>query len=190
MVEVEKEITVKLRWTLDEAKFNFVNKGMRLSDSFILKDIYLVKDNIDVEKTPNLQLLSQTIILREWVGKENVKQMVTKEKKYDDKGDIITSKKYTCSVEDIELAYDSLTKVGLKECFRYEQECLVYSNGEIEVLLQYVPELGLFAEIEDNTKSIEELIEGFKKLDIPYYENDYFVKKASLMLDVIKKQRG
>ena len=32
------------------------------------------------------------------------------------------------------------------------------------------------------------MIEELNELNIPYYENDYFVKKASLMIDEIKKE--
>ena len=51
MVEIEKEITVRLKWNLDETKVSFVNKGIPLVESFVLKDIYLVRDDVNVEKT-------------------------------------------------------------------------------------------------------------------------------------------
>ena len=183
----EKEITVKLKWELDEAKVYFVNAGIPLVESFIIKDIYLVKEKIDISKTPNLEVLDSCLIIRENIGNEHTKQLVYKDKKYDDKGNIIKSTKYSCDLVDVDKTYELLTKVGFKECFRYEQECLAYANKDVDVLLQYVPELGLFAELENNDKNINELIDDLKGLNVPYYEDNYFVKKASLMLDDVKK---
>lgn len=186
MTEIEKEITVRLKWNLDETKINFVNRGFHLEESFILKDIYVVKENVDIKNTPNLDVLSQSIIIRECIGSETTKTLVYKDKKYDKTGNIINSVKYSCPIVDIDQTYDLLTKVGFKECFRYEQECLSYSARDKNILIEYIPELGLFAEFENKDKSIEELIADLNELDIPYYEDNYFVKKASLMLDEIK----
>lgn len=183
----EKEITVKLKWSLDEAKVFFVNTGIPLVESFVMKDIYLVKDELDINKTNNLDILSSSVIIRECIGNEHSKQLIYKQKEYDNKGNIIKSTKYSCNLVEVDKTFELLTKIGFKECFRYEQECLAFANDEIDILLQYVPELGLFAELENNNKSIEELIKDLNDLNIPYYEGDYFVKKASLMLNEVKK---
>lgn len=183
----EKEITVKLKWELDEAKVYFVNAGIPLVESFVIKDIYLVKNEVDINKTPNLDVLSSCIIIRECIGNEHNKELVYKDKKYDENGNIVKSTKYSCELVDLDKTYDLLTQIGFKECFRYEQECLSFSSKEADILLQYIPELGLFAELENNNKSIKELINDLNNLNIPYYEDNYFVKKASLMLDVVKK---
>ena len=183
----EREITVKLKWELDEAKVYFVNAGIPLVESFVTKDIYLIKKEADINKMSNLDILSSCLIVRECIGNEHNKQLIYKDKKYDEYGNIIESTKYSCDVEDIDKTYELLTHVGFKECFRYEQECLAYANKDVDILLQYVPELGLFAELENNNKSINQLISDLDGLNIPYYENDYFVKKASLMLDDVRK---
>ena len=39
-------------------------------------------------------------------------------------------------------------------------------------------------------KSVEDLTQVLKELKIEYYEDNYFVKKASLMIDKIIKQNG
>ena len=187
MSEIEKEITVKLKWGLDEANLHFVNIGRVLTGSFVLKDIYMIRENIDINKMENLEILSNSLIIREIVGKEHIFQLVYKDKKYNEKGDIIDSIKYTCNLRNGNEIYDILNKIGFKECFRYEQECLEYNSDDKNILLQYIPELGLFAEIEDNNKSVEELIKDLNDMQIAYYNNDYFVKKASLMLDIVKK---
>lgn len=188
MAEIEKEITVRLKWSLDETKLYFVNKGIPLIESFILKDIYLVKDEVDILKTDNLKILSQAVIVRECIGDDHDKKIVYKEKKYDTNGDIISSKKYSCQLVDVDKTYEVLTHIGYKECFRYEQECLQYQYNDSIIFIEYIPELGLFLELENTNKSIEGMIEELNNLNMPYYENDYFVKKASLMLDEIRKQ--
>ena len=190
-MQTEREITVKLKWSLDEAKLYFVNRGISLNESFILKDIYLVKENMNLKKTNNLNILSSSIILREVCEDEKAIERVVmyKDKKYSDAGDIISETKYKCEIGNIESMQGILDKIGYKELFRYEQECLEYGIDNKRILLQYIPDLGLFAELEDNNKSVEQLINDLNELNIPYYENDYFVKKASLMIDKIKKQK-
>lgn len=188
-LELEKEITVKLKWGLDETKVNFVNKGIPLVESYILKDIYLVKEEVDIYNTNNLDILSRAIIIREVIANKTTRKIVYKDKKYDDLGNIVQSLKYSCSIESVEDAYNLLTNIGFKECFRYEQECLAFAIDDKEILLEYIPELGLFAELENNNKSIEQLINDLNELNIPYYEDEYFVKKASLMIDEIKGRR-
>ena len=189
MLGNENKITVKLKWTLNETKVSFVNKGIALNESLIFKDIYLIKEDVDVLKTSNLQILAQALIIRECNGEEQKKELIYIDKKFDKSGNVIENSKYICPLVDIDKTYYLLTKVGFKECFRYEQECLTYSNNGQNILIEYVPELGLFAKLEGNNKSVDELIKDLNELSIPYYENDYFVKKASLMIDQIKKQR-
>ena len=186
MAEIENEITVRLKWSLDETKINFVNRGFHLEESFILKDIYIIKDNIDIKNTSNLEILSKAVIIRECIGSETIKMLVYKDKKYDETRNTINSIKYSCPLVDIEKTYELLTKVGFKECFRYEQECLSYAIGDKNILIEYIPELGLFAEFKNKDKNVEELISDLNELNIPYYEDNYFVKKASLMIDEIK----
>lgn len=191
MEYLEKEITVKLKWSLDETKLYFVNAGIPLNESFIIKDTYLIKDSIDINKEKSLDVLSSCIILRECTANNNIidRACIYKNKQYDQAGNIISCYKYKCKIENPNTMYNILTKTGYRECFRYEQECLEYSYKNNNILLQYVPEIGLFMEIEDNNKSIDELIDELNSLKIPYYENTYFVKKAELMLNTVKKEK-
>lgn len=180
----EREITVKLKWNFDEAKVHFVNKGIQLVDSFVIKDIYLIKEDLDIDVADDLEVLSSCLILRD-IAED--KLLIYKDKKYNENGEIVSSNKYQCLINDIDDMYELLTRIGYKECFRYEQDCLAFKNKSVDILLQYIPELGLFAELENSNKSVKELIEDLNSLEIPYYENDYFVKKASLMLDEVRK---
>ena len=182
----EKEITVKLKWTLDETKVFFVNKGIPLVGSFILKDIYLINESVDVKSLSNLDVLSKSLIIRERIGSLPDKVLMYKNKKYDEKGNILDSKKHLCPLVDTDKMYDLLLASGYKECFRYEQECLEYKYKDSSIFIEYIPELGLFMELENNNIETEELINNLKDLNIPYFENDYYVKKASLMMDTIR----
>ena len=188
MSEQKNEITVKLKWGLDEAKVHFVNLGIPLIESFVIRDIYLVKDNIDFLKTNNLNILANSIIIREVIGNEHDKKLIYKDKKYDDNGNIVVNKRYCCPLVDLDKTYDLLTAIGFNECFRYEQECLSYAINDRKILLQYIADLGLFAELENN-KDVNDLINDLNYFNIPYYENNYLVRKDSLMIDRLKKRR-
>ena len=189
MAEKENEITVKLKWGLDETKLNFVNKGVRLITSFILNDTYLIKKEIDINEKTNLEILSQAIILREVDSAHPEKVLIYKDKKYDNKGKLVESQRYSCPIVDVDKTHDLLEAIGYKDCFNVEQECLEYEMSGTNIYLEYIPDIGLFLELENNNKSKDELVEMLHEFGVAYYENDYFVKKASLMLDKIRKQR-
>ena len=188
MDETKNKITVKLKWELDEAKVHFVNIGIPLVESFILKDIYFITNDVDINKTTNSKILSQSIVIRENINDENEKELIYKNRNAEDIDKYDDYKMCSCPIIDVDKTCEFLNIIGLKECFRYEQECLKFSNKGNNIFLEYITDLGLFLKFENN-KSIEELIIDLDNLNVPYYENDYFVKKDSLMLDLIKKKR-
>lgn len=183
MSGTKKEITVKLKWELDEAKINFVNKGIPLTGSFILKDIYLIKEDFNIKNTPNLEILSQSLLIRERTVTNPEKVLIYKKKNSEN------DEKCYCPLVDVNKTYELLTSIGYKECFRIEQECLEYSNKDSTIFLEYVHDLGLFLKVSNQNKNIENLIDELNHLEIAYFENDYFVKKANLMLSKIKKSK-
>ena len=189
MAEKENEITVKLKWGLDETKVNFVNKGVRLITSFILNDTYLIRNDVDISTQYNFDVLSHAIVLREVTSSNPDKVLMYKDKKYDEKGNIIECKKYLCPIVDMDKTHELLEAIGYKDCFNVEQECLEYEMNGTNIFLEYIPDIGLFLELENNNKSVDELVRMLDEFGIAYYEDDYFVKKASLMLDKIRKQR-
>ena len=102
---------------------------------------------------------------------------------------MVESQRYSCPIVDVDKTHDLLEAIGYKDCFNVEQECLEYEMSGTNIYLEYIPDIGLFLELENNNKSKDELVEMLHEFGVAYYENDYFVKKASLMLDKIRKQR-
>lgn len=164
------KLVVKLKWTLDETKVNFVNEGLPLLESFTSKDIYLVKNNVEVSKQNKSGILKDAIILKEIDGNNGNNLLCCNDKK--------------CLVVDVDSTLSVLASMGYKQLFCIDEECLEYFSDGSHVFIEYEPDLGLFLKI-DNDKSFEENIKWLKDMNIAYYENDFFVKKDELMLNKI-----
>jgi len=178
MDKEDNKIMVKLKWGLDETKVNFVNKGIRLVESFILNDIYLIKSDVDAKKVPNSQILKNSIILRECIGNTPYKTLI-----YKDKNNLNSY----CPVIDIDKTLNFMMSIGYFEGFRIEQENLEYEMDDVKIFIEYIADIGLFLKIENN-KSIEEINDVLNELQIAYYKDDLCVKKANLMIDKMKKR--
>ena len=58
---------------------------------------------------------------------------------------------------------------------------LVYSNGEVELVVQLVNDKHIYLEIEaSEDKDIKEMKQIIKKYKIPFKDDNYFVKKAEI----------
>ena len=86
-----------------------------------------------------------------------------------------------------------MKQIGYKKIFSIHDESIVYINNDIELTVQIVNDKHIFIEIEqkfthlkNKIYSINELKKMLEKYDLPYNKNNYFVSKASLMLDEVR----
>lgn len=191
------EITVKIESSLNELLNYLTTNNFRFHQSFRCIDIFMIKkeekDNIN-----SYEDLNKCLILRELILKDKVlKQIVKKEKTFDFKGRIIKSNQETIEILNVPSKKTELEKEGYVELMRMDDYCYTFSKNNHEFIIEYVAPIGTFIEFEDrnfysnlkNGESIEELISLFDTFKIKYDRNDYFIKKAWLLLNKEKKSQ-
>ena len=91
---------------------------------------------------------------------------------------------------DIDSAIKFMESINYYTLFNINDICTVYANDDIELVVQRVNGKYIFIEMEDKAEfinrkfnSIEEMVKSINKYDIPFERDNYFVKKAEIMLD-------
>ena len=82
--------------------------------------------------------------------------------------------------------------IHYKKMFEINDDCIVYSNGKNKLAVQLVNDKYIFIEMEsdeNNKKSIEELEKDLLSYNLSIDKNNFFVKKAEMMLkEVLDKE--
>ena len=187
-MKIENEITVLVTSNFNELHDNLIKNGFRKNDSYITNDIYMIDKNIDLSKLSTLEILKKCIVVREIVGIKKV--LLYKHKEYDENGNILVNGKIECPIEDILKAIKFMEAINYEKLIEINDKCTEYVNDEIELIVQDVNNKYLFFEAEDECRninkkfsSIEEIKETLNKYDIPFKRDNYFVKKAEIILN-------
>ncbi|MBR2248868.1 MAG: hypothetical protein IKG58_01375 [Bacilli bacterium] len=188
-MKYEKEITVELDTSFEELEKILINNSFKEKERYTVNDIYLINRN-DKKEKDYLKLLSKCVLIRHIIEKDkDTKKITYKYKEYNDKKEIIKQGKIDCNIDDINTGIELFKKLNFEELININDNMIVYSNNEDELVVQYVNNKHIYIEIEDKChyinkeyKTIEELKEVITKYNIPIKNNDYFVKKAEIEL--------
>lgn len=190
-MKLEKEITVLVETDYDNLVKILKTKGFNIIEKYQVNDIYMINENIDLNTLDNLSILQKCILVRDIVGIE--KQLLYKYKKYNKFGEIIEQGKVKCPILNIGMGIEFMNSINYKKLFEINDECIVYSNNEIEIVVQIINDKYIFIEMEDKCEyikkeysTIEEMIKELEKYNLPYNKNNYFVKKAEIILENIR----
>ncbi len=182
MIE-EIELTVKLDEDYDTVFNKISNKGYKHTDNYTLIDIYMIPNNIDININ-EYEVLKKCILLRNQSGRLMI---VYKDKKYDNKGNILSSKKIECDVKSLEVAEELLKAIGYKKLFTIKNVQTEFRYKDIIIRIQHVNDRDLYLEVEasnnanDKEKKINELKMTIDNLNLKM-GNNYFEKKALVEL--------
>lgn len=185
----ELEICVRSLVPFETLYDDMVKKGFHVQEDFILNDIYMVKNDIEISLENEELIFSDYILIRETVGKK--KMLVLKHKEIDDNGDIIKQKSVKCPITNIEKTYEFMKNLGYKKVFDISDHNILMSNGKNEIYIQNVQGIGSYVEMEqknlllknNNGKTLDEMKNILKEYNLKIDINDYFVRKA---YDVLK----
>ena len=191
-MKYEKEITVLVTVDYETLNKKLLESNFSIKEKYQLNDIYMIPENLKLSKLQPLDILQKCVIIREVIGIE--KELLYKYKKYKSNGDIIEQGKIKCSIKDVGEALEFMKVLKYKSLFNIFDQCIVYSDNNIEITVQIVNNTYIFIEMEDHSKfiskqyeNVEEMIKELEKYDIPYEKDNYFVKKAEIMLKNILK---
>ena len=188
-MKYENEITVELDTSFEELEKILINNNFKERERYTVNDIYLININ-DKDEKDYLKLLSKSVLIRHIIEKDkDTKKITYKYKEYNDKKEIVKQGKIDCNIDDINTGIELFKKLNFEELININDNMIVYSNDEDELVVQHVNNKHIYIEIEDKShyinkeyKTIEELKEVITKYSIPIKNNDYFVKKAEIEL--------
>lgn len=177
------EITIKVECSYDELKNILYEDGFKIVDEYTTIDKYMYKGEYEKKI---LDILKKSIIIRELVGIK--KELLYKYKEYDDNENIISQGKVECKVESIDSAIEFMRCIGYEDLIEIHDECVAFSNGHEELLVQLVNDKYIFIEVEEkgmytdvSYDSLDDIIKFINSLNIPYEKNNYFQKKAEII---------
>lgn len=187
-LKFEKEITVKVISDYDTLNQKLLENGFIIKEEYIVNDIYMINKNINLSKLDSLEILKKCILVRDIVGIK--KALVYKYKEYDKNGNILKQGKVNCRIKDINEAIDFMKAINYKELIKINDKCIVYVNDRTELVIQLVNNNHIFIEMEDHPEyidkkyiSLEEMKDELDSYNLPYDKNNYFVKKAEIILN-------
>lgn len=192
-MQLETEITVLVTVdykTLEKElkQNNFVKK-----EEYTVNDVYMIDNKIDISNMNNLDILKKCILVRNIEG--FAKELLYKYKKYDDNGDILEQGKVRCPITDIPKAIQFMKAINYKELFKINDKCIVYANSKSELIVQLVNDKYIFIEMENKCEftdrvynNVDELKEDICRYNLSIDKSNFFVKKAEMILNEVKKE--
>ena len=194
-MKMETEITVLVNSDYETLKRQLEKKNFKIIDEYQVNDIYMIDKNIDLNKLNNLEILKKCVLVRDIVDIKKV--LLYKYKKYADNGDIIEQGKVDCPITDVDKAVSFMETINYRTLFKIYDKCIVYTNGETELVVQLVNNEYIFIEMEAECsnidkvyKDVNEMKDEINKYNLPINNSNYFVKKAEITLEnILKKEK-
>lgn len=189
------EITVKIKYNLDELYNILEKKDFKIVDKFSMDDAYFVPNEIDLDKTNSREILMQAVLVRDITGKisnRRTKKMTFKIKKFDEYGNILSQSAVNCDILNTDDAKKLLNAIGYQEIMNIKENDIVYEKDGLQLAIKDIENGDNLIEIETtesaDLNTIEKLIKKINEIEIPIYTDNYFVKKAEIELDKILRR--
>ncbi|MBQ7653193.1 MAG: hypothetical protein IJS93_02360 [Clostridia bacterium] len=183
------EITVEVFDNANKIREILVDRGFVLIKSFMLEDEYFSRIDLETLKgLPYADILASSFLLRR-ESPADIAEIIYKDKTVNDKGLVLEEEKTTIIIDDIDKAKALFTRAGLNNWCSLRNNSEVYKKGDIEFAVQFVDELGVFIEFEENDsmkglspeEKLRSLYEELSMLGLTLGK-DYSVKKPYLKL--------
>ncbi len=188
---METEITVELLENLEIAKNKLNNLGFIIKEKVLMTDYYFSKLPLDeILNLDYANLIKNSFLVRSVkTDNEEINQIIFKKKILDNSNNVIAEDKIKTNISNLNSTVKLFSEAGLTNYTTLTQNMTVYSNGEMEFVIQEIDNLGVFIEYEeDNTmkglteqEKINTMLNDLKSLRLEI-GNDYSCKKVYLKL--------
>lgn len=187
------EITVKITCPLQELHRILEFKGFKIVDKFIMDDKFMILKTTNLKEENSRDILAKAILIRDIIGnmeKRKTKKITFKNKQFDSQGNIVFQNSINCDITNIEDAISIFQAIGYFQVMEIIENDIVYEKDGFQLAIKDIKNGAKLIEIETDEKydTIDKLKMKLKEIKIPVDENDYFVKKAELELDKVKKR--
>ena len=192
-MQLETEITVLVTVDYETLEKELKQNNFVKKEEYTVNDVYMIDNKIDISNMNNLDILKKCILVRNIEG--FAKELLYKYKKYDDNGDILEQGKVRCPITNIPKAIQFMKAINYKELFKINDKCIVYANSKSELIVQLVNDKYIFIEMENKCEfidrvynNVDELKEDICSYNLSIDKSNFFVKKAEMILNEIKKE--
>lgn len=187
---MSNEITVRLKCNIKEMCNLLENKNFIVTDEYCLNDTYFIPKELDLENITHREIISKAIILREIIEtmpNKKIVKLVFKTKQIDINGDILSQKKYECEILNVKDGETFINSIGYKKLMTIKEYDKSYERDDFKITIKDIENGEKLIEIEtveDNKEldTIEKIKDKVNQLELPLDTNDYFVKKAEIVL--------
>ena len=187
----ENEITVEVNTSLSELVNILESNGFKLKETYDLNDIYLINET-DKDKD-YLSMLNKCVLIRHIIEENKETKLLTyKYKEYNDNKEITKQANIKVKIDDIDNSKMLFEKLGFEELIRINDHMLVYATDSDELVIQNVNDKHIYIEIEEKChyanrfyNSIDEMKDVIINNNIPFKNDNFFVKKAEIELQEI-----
>ena len=197
---MSNEITVKMTCSLQEMYNILKEKGFKIADKYELEDIYYIRNDLNVNKHDVKEILKKYMLIRkvkqyipnDFIDSYDIIKVTLKSKEISSNGTIINQTKTDCEVKNESQATKLIEMLGYKELMTIKEKGIVYKKNNLELGIKDIESIGNLIEVEtiENDKeldTIDKLKLKLNELKLPIDENNYFVKKAEIALENLKK---
>lgn len=184
------EITLKIKGSAADLITYVKARGYKMKEKFHLYDTYLVPDSLDLKNMTSREILAKALIIRRVEDENRKEKYITfKKKDFDDKGNILKQNAIHLGILDTKKAEELLNAIGYKTIMEAAEHDVVYAKGDFGILVKDVEGQDDLIEIEASDKeglrTVEELVKKVKEEKLPVEMDNYFVKKAEIILDKV-----
>lgn len=187
----ENEITIKITCSEVELIKYLESKGFKSGRKFTLDDYYLIPKKLKLDNITVREILSKAVIIRNInEGSKKINKIVVKNKKINEKGEILEQKAIGCEVLDYKDGIRLFEELGYYTIMNIKENDTIYFKDNIELAIKVIEEENILIEIETSNQfpTVKELKEMLNTLEISYEKSNYFVKKAEEELIKILKR--
>ena len=192
-MKVNNEVTLKIVGDFEEFTNNLLKKGYKNSEHYILYDIFMIPENLEIEKMTTREIISKAIIIRKVddIGRKEIRRDISyKMKKFNSEGEILEQKSIRCKVLSCKDAETFMSAIGYKTIMNIEEEDFEYTKDGFSIATKNIKNGDKLIEAETQLENEEldtieklknRLIDENMKLDF----SDCFIKKAEVELNKI-----
>lgn len=192
-MKVNNEITLRIKGDMEQFKKTLKEKGYEEKEQFILYDVFMVPENLELDKMTTREIISKAIIIRkvEDITKNEIRRDISyKIKKFNDNGEILEQKSIRLKILSCEDAEKFMEAIGYKKLMNIVEKDYVYEKDGFSLATKEV--IGgdnmIEAETEidnENLNTIDKLKAKLEQENMPLDFKDCFVKKAEVELNKI-----
>lgn len=194
-IKTDNEITVKLKCTTDELKSQLLQNGFQVTKHFTIHDYFFIPKELDIKGLSAREVISRAVLIRDIVDLDSNRRdqkFTFKVKEINSAGEILSQTAYNCGITDISSATAFIEAVGYRKLMEIEEDDYILAAPDgFEIATKDIKNGDNLIEIEptEEYNTIDKIIARLNESSVPFYDDEYFVKKAEIEYEKLNLSR-